>query len=141
MSDERKERSPVDIWAGFLAFDKLTPERCGENVMRVVALCERLAAVQPQPKFFRSYQDRTEARRLVCETAIIMGLALTSIKHRGKVAMGRGLLDVWRAVYAERFGSDVGTAGDKEARRRNARMLHNNIFPNLPHQPLEEKGE
>jgi hypothetical protein len=68
----------------------------------------------------RPYAARIASRRLIVVAAMDLGIDLMAITkvYDGKVAMGRGLIDVWHQVYAERFGSNHGTASWAELRRR-----------------------
>jgi hypothetical protein len=113
--------SDINRWAAFLEHERLAAGSLDpEDAMRLVALCERLAAVG-RPAY-RPYAARLESRRLLVGTAMAMGLDLTALRgRRGKVAMGRGLLDAWNREYAARYGSAVGTAGVKESCRRDVR--------------------
>ncbi len=115
----------IDLWAAFLANDKLEPKRTDEaGTMTILRLCEELVK-RSQPPFvfcpFRSHPDRLRHRKMVAETAMDLGIDLMAIRHKGKPAMGRGLIDAWNAAYAERFGSTYGTAGAKEVARRTAK--------------------
>lgn len=107
--------SPIDVWAAFLANERLTPCRV-QHPMVLVRLCEELAkGGMPRCK---PYPERLKTRLTVAQTAIGLGIDLAALKFHGKLAMGRGLLDVWNAVYAKQFGSSFGTAGWKEDKRR-----------------------
>jgi hypothetical protein len=124
----------INIWANFLSNEKLDPKAVSPaDAVKLMDLCERLAEIQlpyrklgdpPRPAGHGpSHAQVLAARRLVCNTAMDMGLDLMAIKgvtkHKaGKPIMGRGLLDVWNAVYLERFGSTVGTSGAHEVIRR-----------------------
>jgi hypothetical protein len=112
----------IDLWANFLAHEKLTPNRVEDTwAMELVRLCEALAA-KARPKF-KPYRERLLTRQILCETAMELGIDLASIKnkHNQKIIMGRGLLDIWNQVYERRFGSSYGTAGEWEATRRNVK--------------------
>lgn len=110
-------------WANFLSFDKLDAGKLVNNkhVLQLVQLCEKLASIRA-PSYV-SHAEKMVCRRLVCTTAFDLGIDLMAMK-RGKygggtrVAMGRGLLDVWNEEYAKRFGSILGTAGAAEVTRR-----------------------
>lgn len=65
--------SDLDLWADFLAHEKMTPARVGDDLMTLVELAEVLAKSGP-PAWTRSYQHRLEARRRVVVAAIEMGL-------------------------------------------------------------------
>lgn len=110
--------STIDLWANFLMNEKLSPQRV-PNPMVLVALAEKLATIRG-PKV-RPYKLRIESRRLVVQTAMDMGIDLAGIKHHGKIAMARSLLDIWNEEYAKRFGSTFGTAGAKETTRRDVK--------------------
>ena len=111
-------RPLIDLWAQFLANEKLSPDRIEEHwAMELVRLCEALAAKRG-PKV-RPYHAKLESRRLVCETAMELGIDLPAIKAQGRVAMARSLLDAWNSAYAARHGSTLGTASAREAIRRN----------------------
>jgi hypothetical protein len=113
--------SEIDRWARFLEHERLDAGGLEpDDAMRLVALCERLAASGPPA--FRPYPARLESRRLLVATAMAMGLDLTALRgRRGRVAMGRGLLDAWNAEYVRRYGSAFGTAGVREASRRDVK--------------------
>jgi hypothetical protein len=106
----------INLWANFLANEKLTPERVGDRLPDLIRLAEELAK-DGSPKI-RPHKAKLESRKRVARKAIDLSIDLTSIKHRGKMAMGRGMLDAWNSVYAERFGGIVGTSGEKELNRR-----------------------
>lgn len=109
-------RNSVDKWAQFLVNEKLTPARVGERLLHLVQLCERLS--EGGPPYLRMHKDKLDSRRRVVVAAMDLGLDLAAIRYRGKVAMGRGLLDVWNVEYSRRFGSNVGTASAREVKRR-----------------------
>jgi len=112
--------SLAEKWSKFLEHEKLTPDRVmGVNVGRVIYLCNELARQGP-PKF-KPYAKRIETRRLICRTAIEMNFDLAAIKYHGKIAMGRGLLDVWMEEYATKFGSAYGTQAWRETKRRDVK--------------------
>jgi hypothetical protein len=110
-------------WASFLSFDKLDAGKLSnpKHVLQLVELCNKLAEIRAPS--YASHAEKMKCRALVCTTAFDLGIDLMAMK-RGKygggtkVAMGRGLLDVWNAEYAKRFGSIVGTAGAAEITRR-----------------------
>lgn len=110
--------SDINLWALFLANEKLTPRRTGQPMV-LVRLCELLAG-HGGPRY-RPHAARLASRRLVCETAMDAGIDLAGMKYKGKLAMSRGLLDVWNEVYGKRYGSIVGTAGEYEAIRRDTK--------------------
>ena len=110
--------SLIDKWGNFLSGHKLTPQRAEPMVL--VKLCELLAATGQAPKW--DYKERLQCRRLVCLTAMENGIDLGGMRHQGKLAMARGLLDVWNQVYQEKYGSNYGTTGQKEASRRDAKI-------------------
>jgi hypothetical protein len=115
---------PIKVWGNFLVHEKLDPANMTPNdVVKIVQLCEVLAVKEPMPRIWKSYKERLLARRLVCSTAMDLAHDLSGIKHKskGKPLMGRGLLDIWTVVYAERFGSNVGTNGWFETKRRNVK--------------------
>ena len=121
--EPKQEKPAANVWANFLVHEKLDPAKLIDNkdVASLVALCERLAAVRRVEGY--SHPQVLANRRLVCETAIDMGIDLLKIKRRKhgrgtKPAVGRGLLDAWAVVYRERFGSTVGTSAEAEDRRR-----------------------
>ena len=112
-------KTNLELWATFLLNEKLEPSRIGDAhyIMELVRLAENLAYKQG-PKI-RPHLQKLLSRELVCETAMDLGIYLPYVKtHKGKTAMGRGLLDAWNKVYQKRHGSTVGTAGAKEATRR-----------------------
>jgi hypothetical protein len=109
------DKSLMNLWASFLANHKLTAERTG-NLEVLLSLCKLLAAIEG-PKV-KPHTARLRSRRLVCLTAMEAGIDLTALKCHGKVAMARGLLDMWNACYQERYGGTYGTARAKEVSRR-----------------------
>jgi len=117
----RVRRSSVDAWANFLASQRLEASLVREeHLMDLVRLAEHLGH-DGYPRI-ASHDEVLRSRVLVCRAAMEVGLDLTAIKNRrGKTAIGRGLLDAWNRIYAERYGSNVGTAGSLEAKRRDVR--------------------
>lgn len=111
-------KSNTDLWANFLYNERLDPDVLWpEDVMTLVKLCQEMGEIRG-PKI-GCYQDKLNSRRFVCEMAIAQGVDLPAIrKKKGKVAMGRGLLDMWNRVYAEIFGGIEGTVAAREAKRR-----------------------
>ena len=100
----------MDLWARFLAHEKLDPKNMSSDwVLKLINLTEELVK-RGNPKY-RPYKDRLETRKLICETAMDLGIDLTGIKHKwkGKYMIGRGLLDMWNKVCIERYGSVYGT--------------------------------
>lgn len=125
----------VDLWAGFLAHEKLHPDRIdGADVMDLIELCEKLALVRSP--CFSPYNERLACRRLICETAMDMGFDLPSIRGgvTNKYIIGRGLLDMWNEVAKKRYGSVKGTQSLWEAKRRN-------VVTKLAKQREEEWGQ
>ena len=106
--------TPVpDLWANFLANEKMTPKAVGpENIMVLVDFCNRLAEIRG-PRI-KEYKLKLESRRFVCQKAMEWGIDLPSM-----CKIGRGLLDAWLIVYKEVYGGVYGTAAFKEAVRRN----------------------
>lgn len=124
---EPQKNSPVDLWASFLAHEKLQADWVGpDGTLKLMDLCRELARREGDKMYpvYRSHKDRIIGRRKVCEAAMDMGLDLLSLtrpKHQGrgrKPAIGRGLLDVWNEVYKERFGDTRATPGAVEVIRR-----------------------
>lgn len=112
------EMSTMNVWANFMAHEKLTPDRVGpDNVMILVALAEECAKIK-RPNFLLGHRETLDCRRVLVGKAMDMGIDLPAIHHRGKPAMGRGLLDAWLSEYQLRFGSVVGTSAVKEVKRR-----------------------
>jgi hypothetical protein len=110
----------INLWANFLSQEKLTPKSIGEEGTQVLLdLTIELANRKVMPSR-RPYSARIASRRLIVVAAMDLGIDLMAITkvYDGKVAMGRGLIDVWHKVYAERFGSNYGTASWAELRRR-----------------------
>lgn len=110
-------------WASFLSFDKLDAGKLVNNkhVLQLMELCQKLAAIR-EPSY-KSHAEKMVCRRLVCTTAFDLGIDLMAMKRGkygggSKVAMGRGLLDVWNEEYKKRFGSILGTSGAAEITRR-----------------------
>ena len=54
-------RPVIDLWANFLANEKLTPKRVGDKVMQLIALCEELA--KQRGPIVRPYAKKLESRR------------------------------------------------------------------------------
>jgi hypothetical protein len=111
--------SPIDLWANFLANEKLDPKSVDPyRVMDLVRLCEELA--KDRLPMVSPHAAKAESRRLVAGTAMGLGIDLTAIRKRGqsKPAIGRGLLDAWLEVYRLKYGSAFGTAGEREVKRR-----------------------
>jgi len=53
-----------------------------------------------------------------------LGIDLPSFTNsRRKRIIGRGLLDAWNKAQVKRYGSAVGTAALKEAKRRDVKTL------------------
>lgn len=109
----------LNEWANFLANEKLTSKAVGEEgTLVLLNLATELANRNVMPSR-RPYAARLASRRLVVNAAMDLGIDLMALtKYDGKVAMGRGLIDMWHKVYAERFGSNYGTASWAELRRR-----------------------
>lgn len=129
----------IDNWANFLANEKLTADRVGDKLEKLIDLAEKLAKEHGQPKL-RPHPVKIQARRLVVRAAMDMGFDLSAIRYKGKVAMGRGLLDAWNEEYKLRHGSNVGTLGEWETKRRNivtklSRSKHE--MPDLRQRPAE----
>lgn len=114
----KSSRPVIDLWANFLANEKLTPKRTGDAAT-LIRLCELLTAVG-RPKV-RPHSAKLDSRDMVCRVAMENGIDLTAFKRDGKLLMGRGLLDAWNRVYALQFGSNVGTMGVKESTRRDVK--------------------
>lgn len=109
--------SDINKWANFLMNDKLSPAGLkDDDVLVILDLCAKLAQIRP-PKI-QMHKDKIESRRLVCVTAMEAGYDLAGIKRHGKMAMGRGLLDVWNEEYKKKFGTIFGTLGEQEVIRR-----------------------
>lgn len=110
----------LNLWANFLSREKLTPKSVGEEGTQVLLdLTIELGKRNVMPSR-KPYKARIASRRLVVMAAMDLGIDLMAVTkvYDGKVAMGRGLIDVWHQVYAERFGSNYGTASWAELRRR-----------------------
>jgi hypothetical protein len=121
--------SMINKWANFLANEKLDPEYISqEDTNKLMDLCIKLDSLGYQPKI-SMYKHKMESRKILVGVSMDMGIDLLSIKHKfnGKRLIGRGLLDVWNQVYQERFGSTVGTAGSKEAQRRDVKIKLSNL--------------
>lgn len=122
-------RNNIDKWANFLANEHLDPNSLTRaDIDTVLRLCQRLSlnggpyeGVKGSPM----HKHTIEARRKVCHACFDLLIDLTKIKRRKgpkgglKVAMGRGLLDVWNEEYTKRYGGNVGTPGVYESTRRN----------------------
>ena len=119
MAELLSNKPRIDLWASFLSNEKLTPQRV-PDVMVLVTLCEELAK-RDGPRV-RPHALRLKSRELVCETALDLSIDLAGIKHNGKMAMARSLLDAWNLCYARRFGAIYGTAGWREDKRRNCKI-------------------
>lgn len=112
--------STLSRWFNALAIDRMALERIASanDRERVVKVAERLAA-EGVPTFM-SYVGRMDNRRKICQAAFAVGVDLTKVKDgRGRVMMGRGLLDVWLREYALWFGGAEGTMAARETVRRN----------------------
>lgn len=111
-------KSHINLWANFVMNEKLDPKTLSEkDVLVLMTICEALAADGP-PKI-TMHPDKINSRRLLCRKAIEMGIDLTKMKRgRMKMAMGRGLLDVWNEEYGKKFGGTLGTSGAAEITRR-----------------------
>jgi hypothetical protein len=108
----------IDVWANFLMNEKLVPD--ARNTLTLLELCQALA--KDGGPCIRSHKDKIKSRQKVVCAAFDLGIDLTSIKKDdGRIMMGRGLLDVWNSEYEKRFESKTGTAGDKEATRRDVK--------------------
>lgn len=112
--------SPLNLWGCFLVNHKLTMKRC-PYPEQLIDFIKLLAATGVTPKV-KPYAKQLETRRFVCVTAMEAGIDLTNWKHKGRPAMSRGLLDMWNKVYQERYNSTYGTAGEREAIRRNVKI-------------------
>lgn len=111
-----------DLWMSFLANEKLTIKVLEENspelYLGVQNLVNTLTCAGATPKV-RPHSAKLITRWTLVRTAMQLGLDLPAIKHKGKIAMGRGLLDAWNQEYEKLFGATYGTAGAKEVKRRN----------------------
>lgn len=114
-------------WSNMLRFDKLAIDAVGDDdVAKLVEVCNLLTTRHPDVKLGQGHKHRQWLRKEVCTAAIDLGIDLVSIRSlsrykSGKPLIGRGLLDVWTAVLAERFGSAVGTNAWMEQRRRDVK--------------------
>jgi hypothetical protein len=105
-------KSNIDLWANFLANEKMTPKSVGEaDTLKLIDLCKKMA--ETRGPIIRPYAKKLESRRFVCMTAMDMGIDLPAMNR-----IGRGLLDAWNLSYKERHGTNYGTAAIKEAKRR-----------------------
>ncbi len=113
--------SPMNLWANFLDIHYLSVGRVGnQHCQKLVLLCQELGKIE-RPKI-RPYTARLMSRRLVCQVAMDLGIDLTAMKGKDKkMAMHRGLLDIWNQVYKEKYGDTFGTPGAKEVVRRNVK--------------------
>jgi hypothetical protein len=115
-------KSVIDLWANFLANEKLVPDRLNpEDIQSLIRLSEALAEIQ-RP-WISSHEVKLATRRVLCSVAMDLEIDLPAIKHKisGKFVIGRGLLDMWLKVYQERFGDVYGTQAFKEAIRRDVK--------------------
>lgn len=111
----------TELWINFLDNEKLSADRVDpQSQPRLLALAEELAKKR-RPKI-KPYAQKLISRRVVVETAMDMSFDLTGIKHKGKPAISRSLLDAWNIVYKERFGTTFGTAAEKEVKRRDIKL-------------------
>lgn len=114
-------KSPINLWASFLANEKLDPKFLAPaDTLILLDLAAKLALIQT-PRV-RPYKARCDCRKLVCQVAMDNGIDLTAIKIRGKMAMARSLLDAWNTEYQARFGTIEGTSGAREDVRRRIKM-------------------
>lgn len=118
LPDPPKQRATVDLWASFFANEKLTVNRVPIDML--LRLADLLVTKGLSPKV-RPYSQRLESRRQVCIVAMDNGIDLPAYKHNGKPAMSRGLLDAWNKAYVEKYGSNYGTSGVREATRRDVK--------------------
>lgn len=112
-------KTAAEVWANFLFNEKLTQDILEQ--MGVSKLIDFFRALEAKGRpDIRSHTHKMAARRLLVNTAMECEIDLTKLKKfGGKVAMGRGLLDVWNEEYKKRFGGNIGTDGVYEAKRRN----------------------
>lgn len=109
----------INLWANFLSCERLEPKYVGEEGTEVLLDLAIELGKRGKTPSRRPYIGRIASRRLVVVAAMDLGIDLMALTtNRGKVAMGRGLIDVWHQIYAERFGSNFGTASWAELRRR-----------------------
>src|SRR5687768_10406601 len=113
------EKSSINLWASFLAKHKLTIQRVDQFDL-LLKLCEILAT-KGKPRV-QPYKAELETRKLLCLTAMDNSIDLTQLTYKGRLAMSRGLLDMWNKTYAEKYGSSFGTVGDREVKRRNIKI-------------------
>lgn len=116
-------KSNMDCWANFLMNEKLDPQSLHEDdVHNLIILAEEAGKIR-RPKI-NMHKDKLESREFLCLMAFDLRIDLTAIKNkRGKIVMGRGLLDAWNKAYQKRFGSTVGTASAYEAKRRDVKTI------------------
>lgn len=113
----------IDLWANFMKNEHISPDKIGDNpkvLLKLLELCRRLAELQPPE--ISMHKDKLRSRALVCQVAMEMEFDLPAIRgyKNGKLKpiIGRGLLDAWNIEYAKKFGSNLGTNGVAEVRRR-----------------------
>jgi hypothetical protein len=115
-------RSDTDRWANFLLNEKLEPKNLPDeqDTLDLIDLAE--ACGKERSPSIREHKLKLESREFLVAKAMDLGIDLPAMKNkRGRVAMGRGLLNAWNKVYAKKYGSTVGTASAFEARRRDVK--------------------
>lgn len=112
-------KTAAEVWANFLLNEKLTQEILEQ--MGVSKLIDFFRALEAKGRpDIRSHTHEVATQRLLVKTTMECQIDLTRLKKfGGKVAMGRGLLDVWNEEYKKCFGGNIGTDGVHEAKCRN----------------------
>jgi len=110
-------RTTPNLWLSFFQHEKIDVLKVDVEWVKPLMILVHKLSEFATPKY-RPYAARLETRRILCTYAMDLGIDLPAIRHNGKVAMGRGLLDIWMDVYAKRFGSNHGTNAWAELKRR-----------------------
>ncbi len=111
----------LERWSNFLDNEHLSLDRLTSNdQVKILKLVDILAKVEGPKR--SPYKLRLESRRKLVLAAMEAGIDLAAIKYKGKMAMSRGLLDMWNTTYKERYGSTFGTSGNKESIRRDIKI-------------------
>lgn len=109
-----------DAWFNLLENHGFNNKMVGLSVLK--PLVRELVREHGWPEgWATTHKKRSMWRVALCRTAMEYGVDLAEFKYRGRLVMTRGLLDVWNKVYQEKYGSAAGTAGQKEAVRRDVK--------------------
>lgn len=106
------EKPASVLWLNFLVWEKLNPKKMTKAQLDNFLKLAQVLGEKGRPAY-NPYAKKLESRKLVCETAIDLSIDLMAYPK-----FGRGLLDAWVLTYKARFGSTIGTAAEKELKRR-----------------------